>query len=117
MVNINVWFIYTVGVCIFIFSLVCLILLYVLLRKVLQWMSIRALEQATSVISAEPRPGLETPEKSGLATATFAPVPAANITDESPDRRKIVAAVAVSIAEYLGTDVSGIRILSFKQLR
>lgn len=33
-----------------------------------------------------------------------------------PDRQKVIAAVATAVAEELGTDVSAIRILSFKKI-
>lgn len=35
---------------------------------------------------------------------------------EIPNRKKIIAAVSVAIAEELGTDVSAIRIKSFKKI-
>ena len=33
-----------------------------------------------------------------------------------PNRQELIAAVSVALAEELGTDVSGIRILSFKKI-
>ena len=44
--------------------------------------------------------------------AAAAPVPA----DAEPDRRELVAAISAAIAEDLGTDITGIRILSIKKL-
>ncbi len=41
--------------------------------------------------------------------------PSAAVT-EIPNRKKIIAAVSVAIAEELGTDVSAIRIKSFKKI-
>lgn len=42
------------------------------------------------------------------------PVPAA--PDAIPNRQEVIAAVSAVLAEELGTDVSGIRILSFKKV-
>jgi len=46
--------------------------------------------------------------------ATAAPLPAAPAPAE--DRQALVAAISAAIAEDLGTDISGIRILSMKKL-
>lgn len=43
-----------------------------------------------------------------------APAPAADAA--IPNRQEMIAAVSVALAEELGTDVSGIRILSFKKI-
>lgn len=45
--------------------------------------------------------------------AAPAPVPAA---DSIPNRQELIAAVSAALAEELGTEVSGIRILSFKKI-
>ena len=47
-----------------------------------------------------------------------APVPAAPAVrnDEIPNRQAVIVAISVALAEELGTDVSGIRILSLKKL-
>lgn len=50
--------------------------------------------------------------KGGAAPAA-APAPA---TSAIPNRQELIAAVSVALAEELGTDVSGIRILSFKKI-
>ena len=43
--------------------------------------------------------------------------PAANTTDLSPEkRREVIAAVSAALAEELGTDISAIRIHSFKKI-
>ena len=46
--------------------------------------------------------------------AAAAPVPAP--AEAVPNRQAMVAAIAAAIAEDLGTDISGIRILSIKKL-
>lgn len=48
-------------------------------------------------------------------TAEATPAPAA-VSTEIPDRQRLIAAVSAAIAEELGTDVSALRIISFKKL-
>lgn len=52
------------------------------------------------------------------APAAAAPVPVAAAPAAAPEgnRQEIAAAVAAAIAEELGTDITGIRILSMKKL-
>lgn len=53
------------------------------------------------------------------APAVAAPVPAApavRAAEAIPDRQAMIAAISAAIAEDLGTDISGIRILSVKKL-
>ena len=47
------------------------------------------------------------------AKAAPAPAPA---NDEIPNRGELIAAVSAALAEELGTDVTAIRILSFKKV-
>ena len=47
--------------------------------------------------------------------AGASPIPSA-INQEIPDRQRIIAAVSAVIAEELGTDVSALRIKSFKKI-
>ena len=47
-------------------------------------------------------------------TAEATPVPAAPA--EIPDKQRLIAAVSAAIAEELGTDVSALRIISFKKI-
>lgn len=54
--------------------------------------------------------GKNKPEAAPAAPAVAA-APAAE-----PDRQQLVAAISAAIAEELGTDISGIRILSLKKL-
>ena len=59
--------------------------------------------------------------KSSETTATAAPVaaPAAapvSANQPIPDKQKLVAAACVTIAEELGTDVTNIRVVSFKRV-
>ncbi len=51
--------------------------------------------------------------KSEPATAAVQPVAAPQVIE---NRQEIIAAVSCAIAEELGTDVSAIRILSFKKI-
>ncbi|MEE0946052.1 MAG: OadG family protein [Acutalibacteraceae bacterium] len=56
-------------------------------------------------------------EKAPSASADATPAPAAQpVSDEIPDKQRIIAAVSAAIAEELGTDVGALRILSFKKL-
>ena len=71
------------------FGLICLIVLTSLMGRI---MSRKAPEPA--------------------AAAPAAPAPAA----AEPNRQELVAAVSAAIAEELGTDITGIRILSMKKL-
>lgn len=48
-------------------------------------------------------------------TAEVSPAPAA-ANEEIPDRQRLIAAVSAAIAEELGTDVSALRIISFKKV-
>ena len=50
--------------------------------------------------------------KDASAPASAAPV----ATDEIPDRSRVLAAISVAIAEELGTDPAGIRIVSIKRV-
>ena len=45
-----------------------------------------------------------------------APAPVAAPAAAEPNRQELVAAVSAAIAEELGTDITGIRILSIKKL-
>ena len=52
--------------------------------------------------------------KADVATAPVAPTPVAPTTIEN--RREIIAAVCAAVAEEEGTDISAIRVISFKKL-
>ena len=56
----------------------------------------------------------------GAAPAVAAPAPAAAVpavrNDAIPNRQAMIAAISAAIAEDMGTDISGIRILSVKKL-
>lgn len=64
----------------------------------------------TQVMGAICRKGEKEQEKK---TETSAVIPAA---DTIPNRGELIAAVSAALAEELGTDVSAIRILSFKKV-
>lgn len=51
----------------------------------------------------------------GHAAPAPAPAPTASAAPE-PNRQELVAAISAAIAEELGTDITGIRILSMKKL-
>ena len=50
------------------------------------------------------------------APAAAAPASPAPQADAIPNRQAMIAAIAVAVAEEMGTDPAGIRILSIKQL-
>ena len=53
----------------------------------------------------------------GTSPVASAPAqPSAPAANAVPNRQELIAAVSVALAEELGTDISGIRILSFKKL-
>lgn len=73
------------------FGLICLILLTMLMGKIVGGMA-------------------PAPTPAPVSASTRAPAAA------EPNRQELVAAVSAAIAEELGTDITGIRILSMKKL-
>lgn len=53
-------------------------------------------------------------EQTAAAPAVAAAAPA--VVDSIPNKQELIAAVSAAVAEELGTDVSAIRITSFKKL-
>ena len=76
------------------FGLICLIVLTTVMGNICQ-----------KLVPAAPAPAAKAP-------AAAAPAPAVN----EPNREVIAAAIAAAVAEELGTDITGIRILSMKKL-
>jgi len=92
--NISSVFVVVMGIGTVFFGLICIIALCMAMSAICRKMG-----------GADPTP---------VATAP-APVAAAG-PETIPNRQAMVAAIAAAIAEDLGTDVSGIRILSIKKL-
>ncbi len=93
------WFVCVMGIGTVFVSLIFLVAITVLLSKICR------------ILSGE--------KKTDEAAFTAAPAaPAAPVLKEAQiaDRGEFVAAVSAAIAEELGTDVSGIRIISIKSL-
>ena len=65
------------------------------------------------IFSAVVRIGENKEKEPVKQTATVTTAPA---NTEIPDKQRIVAAVCAAIAEELGTDVSALKVLSFKKL-
>lgn len=64
------------------------------------------------IVSGIIRLGEKAPAKDAKVTA-----PANNtVSNEIPDKQRLIAAISAVIAEELGTDVSALRIKSFKKL-
>ena len=92
MTEISNLFVVLMGMGVTFFGLICLILLTTIMGKLIGG-------------------------KSAPAAATVAaPVPAAAPVAPVVNRKEVIAAVSAAIAEELGTDVSAIRIRSFKQV-
>lgn len=87
--DIPIWFVILMGMGVTFIGLTCLIGLTVLLGKLCG----------------------KQPEVTPVQSAT----PPA-VADEIPNRQEVIAAVSAVLAEELGADVTGIRILSFKKI-
>ncbi len=90
-------FVILMGVGIVFIGLICIILLSMAMSAICRSMG-----------DQTPAPA---PAPAAAAPAAPAPQP-----DAIPNRQAMIAAIAVAIAEDLGTDPSGIRILSVKKL-
>ncbi len=89
------------GIGIVFVGLICIVLLCSLMSKV-----VKILEKMSGSESAPAAP---------VATPAAAPAPAA-VQAPVENRQELVAAISAALAEELGTDVSGIRILSLKKV-
>lgn len=87
--QVNSLFVCLMGMGVTFIGLICLIVLTVVMGKI------------ANALGKEEKPAAP-------------PAPAA--PDAIPNRQEVIAAVAAALAEELGTDVSGIRILSFKKV-
>lgn len=92
----SVPFVILMGVGVVFFGLICIILLSLAMSAVCRAM------------------GDKTPAAPAAAAAPAAP--AAPAAAAIPNRQAMVAAIAVAVAEEMGTDPAGIRILSIKKL-
>ena len=75
-------------------GLICIIILTTIMGKIMQILS-KSVEAAPAAAPA---------------------APAAQVSNEIPNRQALVAAISCVLAEEMGTDVTGIRILSLKKL-
>ena len=87
----NNWFVVAMGIGTVFFGLACIIVL-------------------SYAMSAVVRKFAKAP------AATAAAAPAAPAVETIPNRQAMIAAISAAIAEDLGTDLTGIRILSVKKL-
>ena len=78
-------------------GLICIIILTTIMGKIMQILS-KSVEAAPAAAPAAPA------------------APAAQVSNEIPNRQALVAAISCVLAEEMGTDVTGIRILSLKKL-
>jgi len=91
----SILFVILMGIGVVFFGLICIVILSMLMSKI-----VRAIEK-------------NTPAPAAPAKSTIAPKAEALSPEK---RREIIAAVSCVVAEELGTDVSAIRITSFKQI-
>lgn len=96
--TIPAWFVVAMGMGIVFIGLICIVFLCMLMSKIV--MSMDAKSAASAPVSS----------------AQTAPEVPAAATDAIPNRQELIAAVSAALAEELGTDVSAIRILSFKKV-
>ena len=87
-------FVCIMGMSVTFIGLICLIFMTLLMGKIVRGMG-----------------GAEPPVK-----APSAPIPPAPAAAAIPNRQELIAAISVALAEEMGTDVSGIRILSLKKI-
>ncbi len=87
-------FVCIMGMSVTFIGLTCLILLTVVMGKIVRNFG-----------------GAETPVK-----APAGPIPPAPAAEAIPNRQELIAAISVALAEEMGTDVTGIRILSMKKV-
>ncbi len=87
-------FVILMGIGVVFFGLICIILLCMAMSAICRSM------------------GDQTPAPAPAAAAA----PAAPVQQAIPNRQAMVAAIAVAVAEEMGTDPAGIRILSIKKL-
>ena len=85
------WFVVAMGIATVFVGLICIILLSYAMSAV-----VRNFAKAPAV--------------------TAAAVPAAPAVETIPNRQSMIAAISAAVAEDMGTDLSGIRILSVKKL-
>ena len=87
-------FICFMGIGIVFFGLVCIVLL-------------------CTAMSARCRRSMGKKKEEELVSPAAAPVPA---DVSGPDRQQLLAAISAALAEDMGTDISAIRIVSFKKI-
>ena len=97
----SVWFVSALGVGTVFLGLVCI----VILCSLVSFLCRKALGDSKNDAPA-----------AAPAAPAVAPAPAAAPAAPIANRSKIVAAVSAVIAEELGTDVSAIRVVSFKKI-
>ena len=90
------WLVIVLGLCIVFIGLICIIIICKILSVI-----VRKLEKNNDVAPAA--------ESAPAAVVPAATAPIAN-------KQEIVAAVCAAVADDLGTDVSGIKVLSFKRI-
>ncbi len=93
-------FVVLMGLCTVFLGLICIILIIELMTAVTR--KLGTSEQSAKATAAAPAP--------------MAPVSAPAVNAPIENRAEIVAAVCAAVAEELGTDVSALRVVSFKKV-
>ena len=101
---INNGFVVAMGIGTVFVGLICIILLIKLMSMVTALFTANAPAQSAPAQSAPAAP------------ATPAPVAAAPVSTAIENRAEIVAAVCAAAAEELGTDITALRVVSFKKI-
>lgn len=83
-------------------GLICIVVLCYLMSQV-----VKILEKMS---------GSESAPAASMATPAAVSAPMATVQSSVENRQELVAAISAALAEELGTDVSGIRILSLKKV-
>lgn len=92
--EVNNLFVCVMGMGVTFTGLICLIFLTMVMGKIVNQLG-----------------GAEMPVK-----APPAPIPPAAAPEAIPNRQELIAAISAALAEELGTDITGIRILSLKKI-
>ena len=83
-------------------GLICIVVLCYLMSQVVKFL--------------EKMSGSESAPAASMATPAAVSSPVATVQSPVENRQELVAAISAALAEELGTDVSGIRILSLKKV-
>ena len=99
----NMLFVAAMGICTVLLGLTCIIFLCMLMSSLCKRFSD---DKADTPVQA---PAVQQPVSAPVSTP-------ASVSTEIPNRSELIAAVTAAIAEELGTDVSALRVRSFRRV-